>query len=68
MIESAEQPPPQKPNQGVSRLVVRLPEVTGKVTVAVLLSPQWQDGVSTGGTAVKPLKTWAEQVADKPQK
>ena len=68
MIESAEQSPPQKQNQGVSRLVVRLPEATGKVTVAVLLSPQWQEGVSVGSTTVKPLKTWPEQVDDKPQK
>ncbi len=57
-IESAEQTPPQKRNQGVSRLVVRLPETKGKVTVAVLLSPEWQDGVSVKDLALKPLQAW----------
>jgi hypothetical protein len=43
-VESAEQQPPQKPNKGVKRLIVRLPPANGNVRVAVLLSPLWKDG------------------------
>ncbi|WP_197171765.1 heparinase II/III domain-containing protein [Novipirellula aureliae] len=57
-VESAEQLPPQKRNEGVSRLVIRLPETKGPLTIAVLLSPQWKDGVSIKNVAVKPLEEW----------
>ncbi len=55
--ESAEQKPPQKTNKGVSRLIVRLPEATGKVRVAVLLSPVWNDG-HVDSAEIKPLSDW----------
>ncbi|TWT52150.1 heparinase II/III domain-containing protein [Allorhodopirellula solitaria] len=57
-IESAEQSPPQKRNRGVRRLVVRLPEAEGKVTVGILLSPEWQDGVTVSDTALESLRAW----------
>ena len=57
-IESAEQSPPQKQNEGVSRLVVQLPETKGHVTVTVLMSPEWEDGASVKEVTLKPLKDW----------
>jgi len=57
-VESAEQPEPQKQNKGVNRLVIRLPETKGKVTVAVLLSPHWQDEDCTSEAAVEPIEDW----------
>ncbi|MCE5185335.1 MAG: heparinase II/III-family protein [Planctomycetaceae bacterium] len=57
-IESGEQSPPQERNEGVSRLVVCLPETQGRITIVILLSPQWKDGVSISTAAVKPLKKW----------
>lgn len=57
-VESAEQEPPQKRNQGVSRLVIRLPETQGKTTVAVLLSPVWEDGGPVDEVDIKPLSAW----------
>ena len=39
--ESAEQEPPQKRNDGVRRLVLRLPSQVGDVRIEVLLSPDW---------------------------
>ena len=57
-IESAEQDPPQKRNEGVSRLVIRLPEAQDKTTVTVLLSPVWENGGSVEDFAVKPLSEW----------
>jgi hypothetical protein len=56
--ESAEQKPPQKPNTGVGRLVIRLPKAEGQVRVAVLLSPVWPDGESIGSADVRPLAEW----------
>lgn len=57
-VESAEQKPPQKSNQGVSRLLVRLPKTEGNITIAVLLSPEWEDGVSVRKVSIKPLAGW----------
>ena len=57
-VESAEQAPPQKRNKGISRLVIRLPETQGPLTIAVLLSPQWEDGVIVKKMVMKPLKEW----------
>ncbi len=57
-VESAEQAPPQKTNRGVNRLLVRLPNAKGHTRIAVLLAPQWQDGVPLGETPVKPLEEW----------
>jgi hypothetical protein len=57
-VESAEQKPPEKRNEGVSRLMVRLPEAKGSLTLAVLLSPQWETGPSVEIYPVTPIKTW----------
>ena len=58
MVESAEQKPPQKPNIGVKRLIVRLPEARGSVRIAILLSPLWKDGDVVKTTELKPLTEW----------
>jgi len=57
-VESAEQQPPQKPNKGVNRLVVRLPAANGNVRVAVLLSPLWKDGRYVSSLQLQPLAQW----------
>ncbi len=43
-VESAERQAPEKPNKGVQRLLVRAKDVTGAVTITVLLAPVWPDG------------------------
>ena len=58
IVASAEQKPPQKMNQGVKRLVVRLPEAKGNVRVAVLLSPVWDDGNHVDTVEIQPLANW----------
>ncbi|MEP4077337.1 heparinase II/III domain-containing protein [Haloferula sp.] len=60
-VESAEQAPPEKRNKGVSRLVIRLPDTKGALTVSVLLSPEWEDGNSVKKLEFKPLSEWAEE-------
>ncbi len=57
-IESAEQPPPQKSNTGVSRLIAHLPESEGQVTLSILLSPVWQEGETVTTADLNPLKEW----------
>lgn len=57
-VESAEQEPPENMNDGVRRLVVRLPRAQGKVRVAVLLSPSWPDGTIIYETDIIPLDEW----------
>jgi len=56
--ESAEQGPPQARNEGVSRLMIRMPEQSGQVRVAVLLSPVWSEGDTPPTPEVRPLKKW----------
>lgn len=57
-VESAERPAPEKPNEGVRRLVVRLPGASGTVRVAVLLAPAWPDGHMAPAPPVEPLDRW----------
>ncbi len=57
-VESAEQTAPQKTNKGVRRLMVRLPQTTGDLRIAVLLSPNWPDGKPTADTELNPLSQW----------
>jgi hypothetical protein len=57
-VESAEQAPPQHKNEGVRRLVVRLPQAGGDTRVTVLLSPQWKDGKVVETAEVRPLSNW----------
>ena len=57
-IESAEQKPPEKPNTGVKRLLIDIPDAEGKVTIAVLLAPFTQNAQHLAVPAVKPLIQW----------
>ncbi len=57
-VESAEQQPPQEKNAGVRRLMVKLPQASGKVSIAVLFSPAWNDGKVVEAAEVKPLASW----------
>jgi hypothetical protein len=57
-VESAPQEPPQAKNPGVSRLLVKLPQASGQVCVAVLLSPAWPDGKTAEAVELKPLTKW----------
>jgi hypothetical protein len=58
-VESAEQEPPQKRNKGVRRLIVRLDKPEKKdLTIAVLLSPVWDEKGKQGDVEVKPLGEW----------
>ena len=56
-VASAEQKPPQKPNRGVNRLLVRVDAAAGKATIAVLLEPVAKEGPAATG-AVVPLNRW----------
>ncbi len=59
-VESAEQKPPQKTNKGVNRLIVRLPNATDNLRVAILLSPVWKDGNFIKTVELKPLQEWCQ--------
>jgi hypothetical protein len=57
-VESAEQNPPQKRNEGVRRLVIRLRVQPGDVTITVLLAPHWEGGGPTAKVDVPPFAGW----------
>jgi len=57
-VESAERAKPEKTNAGVKRLVVRLPQASGKIQVAVLLAPVWKDGQAAPRIDLKSLQQW----------
>jgi len=57
-VESAQQEPPQHKNEGVRRLMVRLPQADGETRVVVLLSPQWKDGKTVETAEIEPLANW----------
>ncbi len=57
-VESAEREPPEARNEGISRLMIRLPAQSGDVRIAVLLSPVWPDGKPVAKPRIKPLKRW----------
>jgi len=57
IVESAEQAPPQKKNEGVSRLMIRLDSPAGPARIAVLLAPVWPRG-ATKTADVIPLDRW----------
>jgi hypothetical protein len=56
-VASAEQEPPQRTNEGVNRLLVRVPG-EGATTIAVQLAPVWDDGPTSTATAVRPVSEW----------
>ena len=58
-IESAARKPPQKPNKGVSRLMIRLKDQKkGKLRVAVLIAPVWRRSTKTPPPKIEPLAAW----------
>jgi len=57
-VESAEQEPPQEKNAGVRRLMMRLPQASGNVSVVVLFAPMWKDGKAVDAAEIKPLANW----------
>jgi hypothetical protein len=57
-VESAERAKPEKNNAGVKRLVVRLPQASGKIQVVVLLAPVWKDGQAAPRIDLKSLQQW----------
>jgi hypothetical protein len=57
-VESAEQQPPQAKNTGVRRLVVKVPQASDSVCVAVLLAPSWPGGKAVESAEVKSLASW----------
>jgi hypothetical protein len=57
-VVSAEQKPPQNPNTGIDRLMVRVPNAKGSVRLAVLLSPVWTKDAPTKTVKLKPLVEW----------
>ncbi len=54
---SAEQPPPQKANKGVRRLLIRLAPARGTVRIAVVLSPSLP-GRDPRKMELEPLARW----------
>jgi len=56
-VASAKAPAPQNPNKGVRKLLIRLPSVTGRVRVVVLLKP-YVSGPSDFRPVVRPLSAW----------
>jgi hypothetical protein len=57
-VESAEQQPPQERNTGVRRLIVKLPQASGDICIAVFFSPAWSDGKVVEAAEAKPLASW----------
>lgn len=58
VVESAEQRPPEKPNKGVKRLMIRLKEQRGDVRIAVLLSPVRGVAETSRPPGIIPLAYW----------
>jgi hypothetical protein len=56
--ESALQPLPQKQNTGVNRLMAKIPNATGNITLAILLTPQWPGVDNSLVPVVKALAQW----------
>jgi len=56
--ESALQALPQKQNIGVNRLMAKISEATGNVTVSILLMPQWSGVDNSSVPEIKALAQW----------
>jgi len=57
-VESAERPEPERPNQGVRRLLAQVPAGPTSVTIAVALRPEWPEGGAAALPTVVPLSNW----------
>ncbi|UCH34575.1 MAG: heparinase II/III family protein [Armatimonadota bacterium] len=55
-IASADPGPPQKRNEGITKLVVRLPGVSGEARLAILLTPE----AAVRAPALTPLAEWVK--------
>lgn len=60
--ESAEQKPPENPNTGVSRLVIRTAAKPGPMRFAVLLCPQAKNAGPTPVPSLTPLAEWKSPI------
>jgi hypothetical protein len=58
-VVSAEQPPPQNPNNGVRKLLIHLPTKAGSTRIAVLLSP-YRDAPPDFEPTLTPLAMWQD--------
>ena len=56
--ESAEQKPPQNPNKGFSRLMIRLPARSGLLRIAVAFEPAGTQAAPAGAADLVPLDQW----------
>lgn len=59
-IESAQPEPPQSPNPGISRLVIRLRDRCEPLCIAVLLEPLWDAQAAGVLPALVPLERWPD--------
>ncbi|MCX7046137.1 MAG: heparinase II/III family protein [Candidatus Sumerlaeota bacterium] len=57
-IEPTREKPEEHSNRGFSRLMIRLPNRTGSLTVAVLLAPVWTGGKAASAPKITPLESW----------
>jgi len=62
VAESAEQKPPERPNTGVSRLVVRVAAKPGPMRFAVLLCPQAKNAGPAPAPKLTPLSEWKSPI------
>lgn len=60
-VENAAQKSPQKRNEGVSRLVIRMNGARGNARIAVLLSPVWPGGGVVDTARIEPLSRWEQK-------
>ncbi|WP_242083249.1 heparinase II/III domain-containing protein [Aestuariivivens sediminis] len=56
--QSAVQSPPQKRNEGVSRLEITWDEINTETTISILFAPVWMDDTQVSTPLVKPLQEW----------
>ncbi len=61
-VESAEQKPPENPNTGVSRLVIRIAAKPGPMRFAVLLCPQAKGAHAPASPKITPLSEWKSPI------
>jgi len=61
-VVSAEQKPPENPNTGVSRLVIRAAAQPGPMRFAVLLCPRTQGASPPAAPKIAPLAEWKSPV------
>ncbi len=67
-VESTKPPAPQNPNDGVRKLVTRLPDKVKEARIAVLLSPVWPDGGDVKTMPIRPLGEWIKEDDSKERK